>query len=89
MLANDFVAVTDGMCAEQGASGQKLEEKVALWEAECSQGHYLPAATGVTGAQAEGTGVKTPVALMALCGQKVTKVTIAAGTPGRTAGVSQ
>jgi hypothetical protein len=30
MLANDFVAVTDGMSAEQGASGQNLEEKVAL-----------------------------------------------------------
>ena len=89
MLANDFVAVTDGMSAEQGTSGQNLEEKVALWEAECSQGHYLPAAAGVTGAQAEGTGVKTPVALMARRGQKVTKVTIAAGTPGRTAGVSQ
>ena len=49
----------------------------------------MPAAAGVTGAQAEGTGVKMPVALMALRGQKVTKVTIAAGTPGRTAGVSQ
>jgi hypothetical protein len=49
----------------------------------------LPAAAGVTGAQAEGTRVKTPDALMALRGQKVAKVTIAAGTPGRTVGVSQ
>ena len=89
MLADDFVAVTYGMNAEQGASGQILGEKVAMGEAEWSQGHDLPAAAGVTGAQAESTGVKTPVALMALRGQKVTKVTIAAGTPGRTAGVSQ
>ena len=58
-----------------------------MWEAEWSKGFYLPAAVGATGAQAGGTVVKTPVALMALRGQKVTKVTIAACTPGRTAGV--
>ena len=46
----------------------------------------MPAAAGVTGAQAEGTVVKTPVAMMARRGQKVTKVTVAACTPGRTTG---
>jgi hypothetical protein len=72
MLSNDVVGVTDGTSAEQGVSGQNLGGGEDRWEAEWSKGFYLPAAAGATGAQARGTVVKTPVALMALRGQKVT-----------------
>ena len=86
MLADELAVVTDARTAEQGSSGQNLGGREASWEAEWSSSYFVPAAAGATGAQAVGTVVKTPVALMALRGQKVTKVTIAACTPGRTAG---